>query len=365
MVSWSTFWETWMRMCYGANGSPRAVNAGTYTVYYRAVDNDTYIESTIGSVSVTIAPKVVDAPTITLSQECFVYNGTAKEPAVTVQDGNTKISEKEYTVSYSNNTDTGTATVTVISKQDGNYRFDASKTFTIAKAEAAVITAPAGVAGLCYTGSEQALVTAGTASGGIMEYSLDGSVWSTIAPTAIYADTYIVYYMAVGDENHQESAVNSCTVTIAKAPLTIQAQDKEIVMGGMLPEFTYTITGFVNGETESVLTSKPIVTCTADGKMVGAYEITASGAVADNYTIQYVDGVLRVALPYIPEPMPFDPIPTAPQEQGKVECDMTGQTTVSPEVSTKGDVATVEISGALGGQELTFCGGAASRSFFA
>ena len=97
---------------------PRAVDAGTYTVYYRAVDNDTYIESAIGSVSVTIAPKVVDAPTITLSQECFVYNGTVKEPAVTVQDGNTKISEKEYTVSYINNTDTGTATVTVISKPE-------------------------------------------------------------------------------------------------------------------------------------------------------------------------------------------------------------------------------------------------------
>ena len=53
--------------------------------------------------------------------------------------------------------------------------------------------------------------------------------------------------------------------------------------------------GWRNRETESVLSSKPVITCaaTADSP-AGEYPITVSGAEAQNYDITYVDGVLTV-----------------------------------------------------------------------
>ena len=325
---------------------PKAVDAGTYTVYYKVVGDANHTDIAEQAISVTIAPREI-TPIIVLSGESFVYDGSGKEPDVTVIDGGTVIPSTEYTVDYSDHINAGTATVTVTDKVGGNYVVNGSKSFEITKAAAVLTETPAGAADLIYTGSAQPLVSAGAAVGGTVQYSLDGESWSEMAPTVTDAGTYTVYYKAAGDKNHLESAVGSCTVTIAKAALTIQAQDKEMGMGGTLPEFTYTVTGFVNGEMESVLATKPTVTCAADGKMVGTYQITVSGAAAANYTIHYVDGTLRVAPPYIPGTIPSDPVPTVPQEQGKVESDTTGQTTVSPEVSTKGDLATAEISGTL------------------
>ena len=51
---------------------------------------------------------------ISLSQTSYVYDGTAKTPTVTIRDGDTLLTNgKDYSVSYSNNINAGTATVTV------------------------------------------------------------------------------------------------------------------------------------------------------------------------------------------------------------------------------------------------------------
>ncbi len=68
--------------------------------------------------------------TITLSKTSYTYDGSAKKPTVTVKSGSTKLTEgTDYTVSYSNNTNVGTATVTITGK--GNYTGSVKKTFTI------------------------------------------------------------------------------------------------------------------------------------------------------------------------------------------------------------------------------------------
>ena len=70
--------------------------------------------------------------TVTLSQTSFTYDGTAKKPAVTVKNGTkTLVNGTDYTVSYSNNTNVGTAKVTVTGK--GNYSGSQSFDFTIKK----------------------------------------------------------------------------------------------------------------------------------------------------------------------------------------------------------------------------------------
>ena len=82
-----------------------------------------------------ITPKTV---TPTIEVEPCTYTGDALEPTVTVKDdiGNI-IDQKEYEIFYSNNTNTGIATVTIKDVEGGNYVLSgASKTFEITKAAA-------------------------------------------------------------------------------------------------------------------------------------------------------------------------------------------------------------------------------------
>ena len=62
----------------------------------------------------------------------FTYDGTEKKPTVTLKDGDKTLTEgTDYELSYANNVDPGTATVTITGK--GNYAGTASATFAIVK----------------------------------------------------------------------------------------------------------------------------------------------------------------------------------------------------------------------------------------
>ncbi|MCD7843097.1 MAG: S8 family serine peptidase [Clostridiales bacterium] len=123
------------------NADGGTLTQGTdYTVSY---SNNT----TVGTATVTVTGKgsytgtvettftIVETDlsncTVTLSQTTCYYSGTAQKPAVTVKnaDGNTLTQGTDYTVSYSNNTAVGTATVTITGK--GAYTGTATATFTI------------------------------------------------------------------------------------------------------------------------------------------------------------------------------------------------------------------------------------------
>ena len=78
-----------------------------------------------------IPAKVLTNPTIILAEDEFIYDGSAKEPAITVKDGDVVVSADEYVVTYSSNTNAGTASITVSDKAGGDYQVNGSKTFTI------------------------------------------------------------------------------------------------------------------------------------------------------------------------------------------------------------------------------------------
>ena len=90
-------------------------------------------------------------------------------------------------------------------------------TFTAfaAKADITMITDPAAVEGLVYTGEAQTLISTGVASFGDVLYSLDGKTYSKALPTATEAGTYTVYYRVEGDDNHNDFAAQTVSVTIA------------------------------------------------------------------------------------------------------------------------------------------------------
>ena len=81
-------------------------------------------------------------------------------------------------------------------------------------------TTPTAKTGLTYNGQKQELITPGSTEDGTMQYKLGGGTYSTELPTATNAGTYTVYYKVVGDASHNDTAEQSITVKIGKAPLT-------------------------------------------------------------------------------------------------------------------------------------------------
>lgn len=108
--------------------------AGSYAETYAKENN---IKFSTGTSSQTppqteqpAGKKTISDSHVAISQTSYVYDGTAKTPAVTVKDGNTILKEgTDYTVTYENNINAGTAKVTVTGK--GDYKGAVTKTFAI------------------------------------------------------------------------------------------------------------------------------------------------------------------------------------------------------------------------------------------
>ena len=207
------------------------------------------------------------------------YTGEAIEPTVTVKDGETTLTlGTDYTVAYSDNTNAGTATVTVTAVDGSDYSGEATATFTIAKADITV-TAPTAQT-LTYTGEAQTLVTAGTTSFGTLLYSTDGTTYAATLPTGTDAGTYTVYYKVEGDDNHNAVTAQTVTVTIQKATPAVTAPTAQTL--------TYT------GEAQTLITAGTTTFGTllysTDGTTYAATLPTATDA--GTYTVYYkVEGI--------------------------------------------------------------------------
>ena len=233
---------------------------------------------------ITVNPKVVSNPSIELSGTSFEFTGEAITPTVvSVKDGETVIPETEYTVSYSNNVNVGTsATVTITDKVGGNYTVSGSTTFQITKVKATVTKAPTANT-LIYTGQPQALVTAGTADGGEMQYSTqENGTYNSAIPTGTNAGEYTVWYKVVGDTNHSDTEPVKVEVTIAQADLataTVDLGSNSFTYTGTAVEPTVTIT---LGGTPLTENTDYTVTFDGDTTNVGTVTVTVTGT--GNYT---------------------------------------------------------------------------------
>ena len=101
-----------------------------------------------------------------------------------------------------------------------------------ARAAATVKTAPTAKTGLTANGSAQALVNAGTANGGTMQYALGTSsaatgAYSTTIPTATVAGTYYVWYKAVGSDGDSAAAYVTVTVSSRSTPSSSSSSDND------------------------------------------------------------------------------------------------------------------------------------------
>ncbi len=120
-----------------SSGTITAVSPGSASVI--AITNDGgYASACLVTVAIPAAPSLVDA-IVTIEAEGIVYDGSEKKPEVIVIYGDSRLVKgTDYTLSYSDNVNPGTATVTVTGM--GGYTGRATATFEIAgQAESASV----------------------------------------------------------------------------------------------------------------------------------------------------------------------------------------------------------------------------------
>ena len=106
--------------------------------------------------------------------------------------------------------------------------------------------------------------------------------------------TLTVVFTPADAANYKPVTVTS-SVTIAKAKLTVTADNKTAIKGTEIPALTVTYSGFVNGNDASVLKTKPVASTSATiGSEAGAYDIVIANGADDNYEFVYVNGSLTV-----------------------------------------------------------------------
>ena len=252
-----------------------------------------------GSVSytLTVHPKEVG---LTWGTTEFTYDGREHVPTATATGlvGNDKCT---VTV-VGAQTDAGNYTATASALSNANYELPADNTtsFSIAKAASSVATVPTANT-LTYTGSAQALVTAGAASGGTMQYSLDNQTFAETVPTGTNVGSYTVFYKVVGDANHENAEGGQVVVAIAKADATVTFASKT-ASGKMGEAFTAPKVTTSPADLTLAYTSSNTQVATVDAStgavtLVSAGEttITASFAGNDNYNAANDSYTLTVA----------------------------------------------------------------------
>ena len=193
----------------------------------------------------------------------------------------------------------GTATVVIKST---NYA-DITLTVNVNATNKLVptVTAPTANA-LTYTGTKQALVTAGKTTGGTMLYRLGDSEWSEQLPTAKNAGEYTVWYKVQGNAEYANVAEKSLTVTVAKKSVTVTALDKSAYTGSTAPDLSspeankdYKVEGLVGADTLSGTVTLAYAQM-PDMSKTGKTAINITGTLSnDNYEITYVPGTLTVS----------------------------------------------------------------------
>ena len=102
-------------------------------------------------------------------------------------------------------------------------------TYTYVAKEASVVTKAPEAKTLTYNGQAQELVTAGTATGGEMQYALgtkDAATeeYTTTIPSKTDAGTYYVWYMVVGNENYNGTEPACVEVTVSTNPAALSEE---------------------------------------------------------------------------------------------------------------------------------------------
>jgi len=248
--------------------------------------NDSYVN---GTLTITKAKLTVAAQSYVIKQgEVMPTFEVAYTGFKNGETENVLTKKPTITCSATSGSALGTYDIIVSGAEAQNYDVSYTKgALTIIDADAVVVTAKSYTREYGEANPTFEYTSAGKALEGTPEISCEATAASPVG-------TYPIVVTKGSVTNYNDSYVNG-TLTITKAPLSISAQSYVIKQGETMPTFEVAYTGFKNGETESVLTKKPTVTCSAtSGSALGTYDIIVSGAEAQNYEISYTNGTLTI-----------------------------------------------------------------------
>jgi len=124
------------------NGSQTVGNVGTNRFKAIFTPEDSNFDPVTVELTVKVSARSLSGAAVTLSQTSYEYDGTAKCPKATVKLSSVILTEgTDYTVSYINNINAGTATVIITGK--GNYSGTKNVNFTIGERTDCSITVTA------------------------------------------------------------------------------------------------------------------------------------------------------------------------------------------------------------------------------
>lgn len=262
----------------------KAYNEGTLTV---DMVNETAKETTRKLQEAN--PTDVANCEITLDQTEYVYDGQAKEPEVTVKNGDEVVAADEYTVEYKNNTDAGTATVAVTGK--GILTGNKEVTFTIAPAEQEVtvpvssFTKTEGDAAFALnaSGREGAVLTYSSSDAKIVSVDAEGNVTPLKAGTATIT-------VKASAKNYKD-ATASVNVTVIKKVLNVKKTSVTKTEGnkafslGVKKNVKATVTYKTSNKNVATVDKKGKVTVKGPGRAVITVTGKASGRATETVKI--------------------------------------------------------------------------------
>lgn len=202
-----------------------------YSVF---VDTDITVldESGRRALNLVLRNKKLAEADITLSPATFVYDGTGKEPAVTVTyDGMTLTEGRDFTVTYGDNIEVGDTAAAIIS--GSRFLGSVTKYFSITKAHRG---APTGLTAVAETldGKNDGKIRGVNAE---MEYSIDGTTYTAITEnelTGLANGTYLVRYQ----ETRNYYASSATQIVVEKGIPSSNSLNPSNPGGGNNPENT-------------------------------------------------------------------------------------------------------------------------------
>ena len=281
------------------DGNTTLTNGTDYTVSYSNNVNLGTATATItgkgnysGSktANFTITAKNISGTTLTLGETSYEYDGSAKEPTVTVKDGSKTLTNSDYTVAYSNNTNPGTATVTISGK--GNYTGTKTANYTITQRDISTATVSLSETSYEYDGSAKEPTTT---------VKIGNNVLTSNDYTVSYSNNVDAGTGTVTVEGKENcTGTKTANFTINKRTLNVRAVDKTRVYGEENPELTIEYNGAVKNQTPKI--NGGVKTDATVESAVGSYDIVNNDlALADNgtfkagnYSLSFTKGTLTI-----------------------------------------------------------------------
>jgi hypothetical protein len=202
---------------------------------------------------------------------------------------------------------TGTCAITATRAEDATFNVSAASApalITVGKADQTTAVAVFAVTGATYGQPGLSAIASGGDSSGAYTYSAGASTACSVNAASgditirSGSGSCVLTAFRAADNNYNASPASApATVIVSPATLTVSAVNTSRMFNTKNPVFSPAITGFVNGETTSVLIGTPVLSTTAlVDSPVGTYPIkpVIGSLAAANYNFSFTNGTLTI-----------------------------------------------------------------------